>query len=70
MEDCCTDRKVIRICIGICMGSCKLSSRPAGPFNPVCGWYEDISMECCRLLHPSNSTFQENSRGVAGRSMT
>ena len=60
MEDCCTQKNVIRICLGICMGGCKLSSQGIGrPFNPVCGEYEHISRECCALLHPNNSTFNE-----------
>ena len=60
MEDCCTQKNVIRICLGICMGGCKLSSQGIGrPFNPVCGEYEHISRECCALLHPNNSTFNK-----------
>ena len=60
MEDCCTQKNVIRICLGICMGGCKLSSQGIGrPFNPVCGEYEHISRECCELLHLNNSTFNE-----------
>ena len=61
MEDCCTQKNVIRICLGICMGGCKLSSQGIGrPFNPVCGEYEHISRECCALLHPNNSTFNKS----------